>query len=68
VSEWFGFWDSFESAIDHKTNLDPINKFTYLKSVLDGPAATAISGLPLNANSYKEAVDTLKERFGRKKS
>ena len=46
--------------------LSPIDKLTYLKSVLDSAAAEAIAGLTLTAANYEEAISTLKKRFGNK--
>ena len=47
ITCWTMFWDSFESAIDRNTGLSEIDKFNYLKSLLEKPAAEAISGLTL---------------------
>ena len=42
----------------------PIDKFNYLRSLLQGPALTAIAGLALTAANYTEAVTILEKRFG----
>ena len=60
------FWDVFEAAIHSNHSLSPIDKFTYLKSILDSTAAEAIAGLTLSAANYEEAISTLKRRFGNK--
>ena len=60
------FWDSFESAIDRNTGLSEIDKFNYLKSLLEKSATETISGLTLTADNYKEAIYILKKRFGNK--
>ena len=54
-----GFWDQFSSAVDARTDLRDINKFTYLISSLSGKAEEIIRGLALNADNYKKAVDIL---------
>ena len=41
-------------------------KYTYLRSLLDGDAAAAISGLSLTAENYDEAVSLLRSRYGNK--
>ncbi|MEE4247170.1 MAG: DUF1759 domain-containing protein [Kangiellaceae bacterium] len=63
--EWCSFWEQFEVAID-SSDLPPITKFAYLRSVLAGEAKAAIQGLSLRAANYASAVELLKERFGRK--
>ena len=66
ITGWTTFWDSFESAIDRNPGLSEIDKFNYLKSLLEKSAVEAISGLTLTADNYKEAVSILKKRFGNK--
>ena len=66
MTTWTTFWDSFESAIDSSTSLSPIDKFNYLRSLVEKSAAEAISGLTLTADNYKEAVTILKKGFGNK--
>ena len=66
ITAWTTFWDSFESAIDSCTGLSEIDKFNYLRSLVEKSAAEAISGLTLTADNYKEAVLILKKRFGNK--
>jgi hypothetical protein len=41
-----------------------IDKFNYLKGCLKGEALSAVAGLALNSENYKEAIDILKDRFG----
>ena len=66
ITYWTTFWDSFESTVDKNPGLSEIDKFNYLKSLLEKSAAEAISGLTLTADNYKEAVSILKKRFGNK--
>ena len=66
ITNWTTFWDSFESAIDSSPGLTDIDKFNYLKSLLEKSAAEAISGLTLTADNYRDAVSILKKRFGNK--
>ena len=64
LTTWTAFWDTFESSIHNNTDLSAIDKFNYLNSLLEGNAATAISGLTLSSANYDEAVVILKKRFG----
>ena len=35
ITQWIGFWDSFKLAIHDNTGLSDIDKFTYLRSLLE---------------------------------
>ncbi|ELU08252.1 hypothetical protein CAPTEDRAFT_189156 [Capitella teleta] len=59
------FWEQFEIAV-HLTDVDEVNKFTYLKSCLKGEASRAIEGLSLTRANYNIAVDLLKSRYERR--
>ena len=63
---WTAFWDSFESAVHSNDRLSVIEKFNYLRSLLEGTAYDAVAGLALSAVNYEQAVETLKKRFGNK--
>ena len=63
---WHPFWESFEPAIHNNTNLNDVDKFQYLKSLLEGSAAKTISGLALTSSNYNHAVELLAKRFGSK--
>ena len=63
---WTPFWDSFESAIHSNDRLSEIDKFNYLRSLLEGTAYDAVAGLALSAANYGQAVEILKKRFGNK--
>ena len=64
VCEWASFWESFEASIHKNCRLQDIEKFRYLKPLLNGPARDSIKGLSLSAANYAEAVQVLKRRFG----
>ncbi|KAH7953023.1 hypothetical protein HPB49_003666 [Dermacentor silvarum] len=49
------------------SRLSDIDKFQYLRSLLDGPAAKAITGILTTETSYTDAIEILKERFGNAK-
>lgn len=59
------FYTSFENAIGNNTELTKVEKFTYLKSLLGGPALSAISGFSMSNENYDECLKLIKERFGR---
>ena len=65
VLQWQSWIDQFKAAIDD-SNLPPITKFTYLRSLLTGEALEVIQGLSLTEKHYKEACELLLARYGRK--
>ena len=60
------FWDSFESAIHRNESLDDVDKFSYLRGLLVGPARSAIAGFGLTSANYESAVELLNKRYGKK--
>ena len=66
LTAWTTFWDSYKAAIHENPSLSEIDKFNYLRSLLQGSALDAISGLTLTAANYREAVSVLEKRFGNK--
>lgn len=64
-SRYMEFWEQFESAIHSNNSLSYIDKFNYLKSLCGGLALNSISGLSLNSDDNKSAVEIVKNRFGR---
>ena len=66
LKTWTKFWDSFESSIHKNPSLSDIDRFNYLRSLLEHTALESISGLTLTSMNYHEAIDILKRRFGNK--
>lgn len=62
--QWQGFWDSFESSVHLNISLTDVQKFNYLKSQVEGVAASAIDGFAITNANYSRAVEMLRERFG----
>ena len=46
LTDWISFWDIFEATV-HKSDMDAVNKFFYLKGQLDDQAAQLIEGMPM---------------------
>ena len=65
VTTWMGFWYSYKSAVHDNVNLSKIDKFNYLRSLLEGAASQAIQGLALSSDNYDSAVELLEQRFGK---
>ncbi|GBN45576.1 hypothetical protein AVEN_245972-1, partial [Araneus ventricosus] len=66
IRKFHEFWPSFEAAVHDNPSLTRVEKFNYLRSLLIGDAARAISGLT-NEN-YDKAVEVLKDGFGQKQA
>ena len=57
------FWEIFDSSIHSNASLAPINKFSYLKTLLTEKVKNALNSLKLTSGNYDEAVAILKSRF-----
>ena len=66
MTEWQAFIDCFDSAVHSNPKLSNIDKINYLKSLVEGPAAASIKGLPLTLENYNSARKILEERYGNK--
>ena len=60
------FLDCFGSCVDKHLNPSLVIRFNYLRDLLDGPTKAAISGFESRNVNYSEALDVLKERYGKK--
>ena len=60
--KWTTFIETFTAAVDSQDSLTSIEKSTYLKGQLEGPAADYIQGLSLTSKNYEEATQLLEER------
>ena len=65
VTTWMGLWYSYKFAVHDNVNLSKIDKFNYLRSLLEGAASQAIQGLALSGDNYDSAVEILEQRFGK---
>ena len=63
---WLPFWDAYNSAIHSNSSLTDIDKFNYLRSLLDKTAYNAIAGLALSSDNYLHAIELLSKRFRNK--
>ena len=66
LTSWTSFWESYKTAIHDNKDLTDIEKFNYLRSLLQRTALDSISGLALTEANYKEAIAILEQRFGNK--
>ncbi|XP_059046723.1 uncharacterized protein LOC131842208 [Achroia grisella] len=61
--QWLEFKNSYCTMIHKRTDLDPIQKFHYLRSSLSGSALQVISALEFTAENYTHAWELLLNRF-----
>lgn len=62
--QWKTFIETFEASINCKDDISEIEKFSYLKGYLTGPALNTIEGFTMTNENYLKALTLLKERFG----
>ena len=53
-------------AVHDNSAISAVEKFTYLRSLVEGSAPRAISGLQLTSANYSAALEVLRERFAQK--
>ena len=62
--KWTTFIETYTATADSQDPLTAIEKFTYLKGQLEGPAVDCIQGFSLTSKNYEEAKQLLEERSG----
>ncbi|XP_062704313.1 uncharacterized protein LOC134286676 [Aedes albopictus] len=67
LGEWVMFRDTFRSLIHQNGQLNPMDKFTYLRTSLTGDALKEINTIELSAANYEVAWKVLQERYENKK-
>ena len=51
-------------AVNQRSDIEEVDRFTYLKSFLAGDQYIQVKGLAITAESYDEALQVLDERHG----
>ena len=62
--QWLEFWGSFVASVHNNEDLSDAEPFSYLKSLLEGPAYSTVAGLALMSTNYEKAINLLKSRYG----
>ena len=65
TAEWQEFWDGYKSAVHDDNDLAKVDKFKYLRSYLEEPAKSVVTGFALNDASCDEAVELLFKRYAK---
>ena len=61
--KWDSWWQSFDSMVHSKSDLDNVTKFNYLFSSLAGEALKTIERHEITAQGYVLAINTLKNKY-----
>ena len=64
--QWLEFWDSFVASVHDNEDLSDAERFSYFKSLLEGPAYSTVAGLALTSTNYEKAIGLLKSRYGQR--
>ena len=56
-----------DSAVHSNPKLSNRDKMNYLKSLVEGPPAATVKGLPLTSENYNSARKILEERYGNRR-
>lgn len=65
--EWRSFRDIYLSLVHENTNIGDAERFHHLLSCLSGDALAIVRSIPLSADNYTLAWDTLSDRFDNKR-
>ena len=63
--EYQEFIENFNTSVHNNEELEPVEKFTYLKALLTGDAEALVASYSTTQATYKEALRILKDNFGR---
>ena len=66
-SDWKKFYNLFQSNVHQNTNLDNIQKLSYLQTYVTGEASDLIKDLEMEESNYGEAIKILKDRYDHKR-
>ena len=61
VFEFPSYWELFQANVHNLTSLTDVQKFSYLKTTLEGEPATLIANLEMTSRNYNTAIETLKD-------
>ena len=63
---WQEFYDTFDSSVHKNSSLSDVDRFNYLRNLVEGPAYSTIAGLQLTGANYKAALNLLRRDLDRK--
>ncbi|XP_066906094.1 uncharacterized protein [Halyomorpha halys] len=63
IADWQTFKETFKSLIHSRNDIDDVQKFHYLKSVLKGSAMQNISAISISPVGYRQAWESLTKKY-----
>nr|XP_029734343.1 uncharacterized protein PFB0145c-like [Aedes albopictus] len=67
LADWCVFRDAFDSAIGSRVEISNVEKFQYLKGLVQGDAAKIIESFSISEDGYRDAWRALKLRYENKR-
>ena len=64
ILRWKKFQESFEAAVHKNERISNVEKFTYLLGYLEKAPLQAVGNFPLTNDTYIQAWELLKEKYG----
>lgn len=64
LEDWQPFWKQFRSSIDQNSHVDTVNKWIYLRNLLEKVALATVEGIKISAANYVRVKDTSQKKFG----
>ena len=64
ILRWKQFQESFEAAVHKNERISNVEKFTYLLGYLEKAPLQAVGNFPLTNDTYIQAWELLKEKYG----
>ena len=64
LQKWEAWWPSYNDLVHKRSGASSINKLDFLKSKMDGDAATLIASVPMTSEGYNQAIQRLQRAFG----
>jgi len=63
LQNWTSFIDSFNAVFHDHPDLEPVQKFQFLKSHITGTASDVVKTIPLTNDNYNQAYAKLAKRY-----
>ena len=62
--QWQQFADTFDATITNNEHISDVEKFTYLRGLLEGEAERCIEGITLIGENFSQAMGLLRQQYG----
>ena len=65
--DWKELWDSFKSSVDKSEELSTVDKFAYVRHLLEDHGRALMAGCSLKERNYQDALNLSKDGFAKPK-